>query len=122
MANPDFPANSMIFGPSRAKAYQPCDPRYSSGLSDERMDSAIAEYQYKGDKSRELQIDECTIPTKYRRVQSHRGRDKMKQFQYQGYNVISITCVYFCSLIFISPCLDGRFCCWSGKLDPASMD
>lgn len=92
--NPDFPANSMIYGPPRSKAYQACDPRFL-GVADSKREGG-------DNKSKRGSVGEGSstnildgaysggidVPARYRRVQSHRGKDKMKQFKYHGYNVI----------------------------------
>ncbi len=70
--NPGFKANSMIYGPARSKAYRACDPRLVGGRDDEANHSVDVS---------------SSIPHRYRRYQSHRGKNKMKVFHYHEFNV-----------------------------------
>ena len=113
--NPGFKANSMIYGPARSKAYKACDPRLVGGREDESSHPVDAV---------------SSVPHRYRRYQSHRGKNKIKVFHYHEFNV-SVFCrlanfrLYFhlysfADLLISSDC--GRTCGWSRELCSQAVD
>lgn len=89
--NPGFPENSMIYGPSRSEAYEKCDPRFMPSGDANKIDISVTNNRDSAfGKSQPVSgvgsdANEIAVPIKYRRVRSHRGREKMKQFNYEGF-------------------------------------
>jgi hypothetical protein len=84
LPNPGFPMNNMIYGNSRKNAYYAGDVRVIAAMltSGARASGAGADSDTGGYMSAHE-----VIPQRYRRVQSHRGKSRMKQFNYHEFNV-----------------------------------
>ena len=71
----------------RSMAYETCDPRVLA--SADKMESKADSVGLVSDDSHVHLVSRAgyDVPGRYRRVQSHRGKEKMKIFNYHGYNV-----------------------------------